>query len=200
MFAPVVMPFQITAAIFAIVLVAVCLYFRHPKAVVLSILAAMILFIPSCTGVMLVVDLFRYGRFDYASATDIPDDGYIDIPSTAANIVLYRNGAGHWARFTVATDDLLRWIAEMRSLRPDLNDTSEHDDRLADGLAHLPESVRTETLELKSQMFADRFPDTGWEYDPAMNEYRVWRSDRGGGYTIWHIPDSDVAYLSAGYW
>ena len=156
----------------------------------------MLLFIPSCVGVMAVVDLQRYGRFDYSTASEIPDDGYIELPATATDITLYRNGAGHWAKFMIDTPSLRSWIDERRSLRPDLN--THHDDD--EWSPRDTDTQRPDTLELHQQIFENRFPDTGWSYDPSMLEVDVSRSDRGGGYTVWHVPSTNDTYISAGYW
>jgi hypothetical protein len=144
---------------------------------------------------MAVVDSHRYGRFDYGNASDIPDDGYIELPTNATEITLYRNGAGHWAKFTIDTPSLKSWINDRLSLRPDLNEL--HDD---EWLQIDTETQRPDLLELNQQIFNIRFPETGWAYDPSMMEVHVSRSGRGGGYTVWHVPSTGETYLSAGYW
>ena len=163
MLAPLVLPFQITIAVFAILWCVGALALRTPKRIALLSLAVMLLFIPSCVGVMAIVDSQRYGRFDYADASVIPDDGYIELPMNATDITLYRNGAGHWAKFTIDTPSLRSWIDERRSLRPDLN--QYHDDD--EWLAKPTDPQRPDTLELNQQIFGNRFPDTGWIYMSA---------------------------------
>lgn len=196
MFAPLVLPFQITAAAFALLWCVGALALRTPKRIARLSLAAVLLFIPSCVGVMAIVDLQRYGRFDYATASEIPEDGYIELPSTAKNVTLYRNSAGHWARFTIDSPSLRSWIDERRSLRPDLNGHHDDDEWSAkDTKLQWPGM-----LELKQRIFEDHFPKTGWSYDPSMLEVDVSRSDRGGGYTVWHVPSSGDTYIRAAYW
>lgn len=145
---------------------------------------------------MSVVDARRYGRFDYAAANEIPDDGYIELPASATDITLFRSGAGHWAKFSIDTPTLGSWIDERLSLRPDLNNSHDANE-WAPKATH---SQPPDTLELNQQIFGDRFPDTGWIYDPAMLEIQISRSDRGGGYTVWHVPSNGDTYISAGYW
>lgn len=193
MFAPLILPFQITVVLFAVGMVVAARSLRSRLRIVWLTLVPMLLFIPSCAGVMLIVDLVRYGRFDYASANEIPRDGYIHLPPTATKIELHRNGAGHWAKFVVSTEDLREWVREQRSCRPDLN--SPRDDEWIVRRDSNPE------LQASNQkVFESRFPDTGWSYDPGMIEVHVTRSARGGGFTIWHIPSSGVTYLRASYW
>ena len=165
---------------------------KQSKAVVL---AAPVLFIPSCVGVMMVVDQFRYGRSDYASVAEIPDDGYIELPPQAVDIVLYRHGGGHYARFSISSDSLRSWVDQMRSLRADLNESGADPWR-----GPMADFASDESLDLSRSVFAQQFPDTGWSYDPRMIEATVTRSDRGGGYTIWHLPENELTYLRAGYW
>ena len=196
MFAPIALPFQITVAAFAILWCVCAFILRTPKRIAWLSLAAVFLFIPSCVGVMAIVDLQRYGRFDYATASEIPDDGYIELPATATDITLYKNGAGHWAKFTIDTPALRSWIDERRSLRPDLN--RHHDDD--EWLAKATKLQRPDMHELNQQVFGNRFPETGWTYDPSMLQVHVSRSDRGGGYKVWHEPSTGDTFISAGYW
>lgn len=196
MFASLVLPFQITAVLFLVVLVVSNLWVRKGKFVVLSLLAGVLLFIPSCVGVMAVVDAFRYGKFEYATASEINQDPYIELPPNAKQIVLHRNSGRHIARFEIGTEELLAWLEKMRALRPDLNPKQIQDKafEVAD------KRGRKEMLASRSDWFADEFFETEWEFDPEMRKYHVMRSDRGGGYSVWHAPDSGVAYLNAGYW
>ncbi len=196
MLAPLVLPFQITVAVFVTFWCVGALTLRTPKRIALLSVASVLLFIPSCVGVTALVDSQRYGRFNYALASEIPDDGYIELPAHAAEVTIYRNAAGHWARFTISTPSLRSWIDERRSLRPDLNPQHDEDEWAANGGDAQPPDL----LERNQQVFRSRFPDTGWTYGPSMLEMHVSRSDRGGGYTVWHVPTTGDTYLSAGYW
>lgn len=199
MLAQFVLPFQITASIFVVVwIVAV---WRLQKRIAFITVSLLLLFIPACTGIKSIVDAFRYGRFEYASALDVPADGYIKLPPSATQIVLYRDGAGHRARFSISTELLRTWIDEQRALRPDLNSSPNDQeweikpDAKAVGAIDL-----SDHLELVQQLFRQRFPDTNWTFDPAMIHVTVTRSDRGGGFSVWHVPATGETYLSAGYW
>ncbi|WP_404308104.1 hypothetical protein [Neorhodopirellula lusitana] len=202
MLAPVVLPFQITCLILVVVWFAGVIWLRAPKRVGLLTLAVAFAFIPSCTGVMFVVDAYRYGRFEYESTADIPSDGYIELPDAATDITLFRHGAGNFARFSIDTGELHGWIDQQRSLQPELNAGLSWDNRenVDDEQATQHEYIRTEMLVLNQELFALRFPETGWQYDPTMIQAQVSRSRRGGGYTIWHVPATGDTYLSASYW
>ncbi|WP_442507119.1 DUF308 domain-containing protein [Novipirellula sp. SH528] len=131
-------------------------------------------------------DQSRYGRFEYANAADIPNDWYIELPSSAKGITLFQDEMGHRARFTVATDDLTSWVERTRSLKPNLN-LPEDDD----------EWTSQSTEQFSAKIFARRFSDTDWTYTPGMLELHVTRASDFGGYTIWHEPETDVTYLAA---
>lgn len=196
MFAPLVLPFQITVVAFAIFWFVGALVFRTRERIAWMTLAAILLFIPSCAGVMAVVDTQRYGRFDYDNASEIPSDRYLELPGDATDITVYRSDSGHWAKFTIDTQALQSWIDSRRSLQPDLNRKNDDDEWLASPSVSLQDDV----LEQKQQAFSSRFPGTGWTYDPAMHEIHVILSERGGGFTLWHIPASGATYISAAYW
>ncbi len=196
MLAPLILPFQITLAVFAVLWCLGAYTLRTPKQIAWLSLAALFLFIPSCTGIMCIVDWQRYGRFDYADSSEIPDDGYIELPANAKDITLYRNGARHWAKFNVDTPSLRSWIDDRRTLQPDLNPYQDDDE----WQAKPSDTQRPDMVEADQQIFGNRFPDTGWVYDPTMVQIHVTRSARGGGYTVWHVQSTGDAYLSASYW
>lgn len=196
MLAPVVLPFQITVALFAVLWCLGAFTLRTPKRIAWLSLAALLLFIPSCTGIMAIVDLQRYGRFNYADASEIPHDGYIELPESAKDITLYRNGAGHWAKFKIDTTTLRAWIDDRRALQPDLYQYHDDDEWLAKPRNTQAQDERNQ----EQQVFANRFPDSGWVYDPMMVRVRVTRSKRGSGYTLWHLSATGDTYLNASYW
>ena len=184
MFAPVVLPFQITCVVMILFLIIGLLRSNGGKAKVVVVCSSLLLFIPSCTAVMFAVDQFRYGRFEYASRSEMPEDGYIELPPTAQKITLYRNGAGHWAKFAIETSALMEWIEKMRALRPGLKTDLDGDEWVNNAIPQ----IQAEMGKLYAEEFANRFPDTGWQYKPSMNRYYVNRSDRGGGFLSLRCP------------
>lgn len=195
MFASAVLPFQITAAIFAVLWVVGALLLKPRQIAWLSI-ATVLLFIPFCIGVTVIVDSVRYGRFQYKTAAEIPQDGYIELPPAATNITLYRNASGHWGRFSIDTPTLQLWVEERRSLRPDLNKLQQTDEGKSGTVA----MQHPEMIQIAKSIFDNRFPGTGWSYDPSMIEFHVSTSKRGGGYTLYHIRETGDTYLRAAYW
>ena len=193
MLAPLVLPVQITAGLLALLWVAGWLWPRTARRFDLYTALLMVLFIPSCVGVGTVVDMFRYGRFDYAQATDIPADGYVEQPDAATKITLYRFYSGHKARFTIETTSLKKWVDERRAQRPELNNTEEPTP--AKSFPQEPE-----ILAVNRRLFDIRFRDTGWTYNPLMQEYSAILAADGAGFHLWHLPDTGETYLWASYW
>ncbi len=198
MFASGVLPFQITVVIFVISLIILNVTARRRRFFLESIFAAALLFIPSCIGVTFLIDLARYGKFEYEAASEINHDPYIKLPDSARNIVLHRNAGGYIARFSVTTPRLKAWIEEMRSIRPDLNRLK--DVNRNDWHENIDSPLYNKMAEMNSEMFANRFSAVEWKYDPKMHEFQVLMSDRGGGFTVYQAPGSDIAYLTAAYW
>ncbi len=188
----IMLPFEITSVLFAIIVVGLCLKFRRAKARLLIVFAAAILFIPSCIGIMSIVDHYRYGRFEYSTAADIPKNDtnrHVSTPAGATDIVLYINGSCHRMKFSIAPGELMDWVAELRG------GTQESPEPLADNEMILSDQEKAVMAEYERKEFESRFDGVGWIYDPAMRQYKI------GSYRIWHVPDSDVAYLSSsGYW
>ncbi|MDQ3333292.1 MAG: hypothetical protein M3552_22040 [Planctomycetota bacterium] len=196
MSAPVVLPFQITCAILLIALVATPFVFRRAASRAMAIVAAFVLFIPSCTAVMLVVDQFRYGRFEYATAAEVPTGGYLEFPASATDIVVESYGAGHKARFNVGTDELRDWIVALKGKLPEYYST---DGRAIEDSPEQrsPQDVLAEYD--RRSAFEQTFAELGWSYDPAMVQFSVTRNTRGGGYTIWHLSETGETYLRGYY-
>ncbi len=181
MLAPLVLPFQLTIALLVVVWLVANLSYRKQGFAAKSFLLALVAFVPVLIGVQLLVDHVRYGKFEYATASELAADGYVELPPDATDIVVYRSGGGHQARFSVDPASLQDWIDRMQAKRRDLNN---------------PAVIASNTPEL----FHHRFEGTSWSYEPGMQTSHVTRNDRGGGFTVWYVPGSDVAFLAGGYW
>lgn len=71
MFWPVILPFQITCGALIVAVVLLTVYASpksgtHFKSLCFYSLVALVAFIPSCTGIMMVIDVVRFGDFQYA--------------------------------------------------------------------------------------------------------------------------------------
>ena len=166
MFSGAVLPFQITAAVFAVALVVSNAAVRKWSFAVLSVSAAVVLFCPACIGVGMIVEAVKYGRFEYADTSGMPAHRYVHLPPEAQNIVLHTSSARHEARFVISTPELEEWILETRSTQPELSEAtaapsdSDWSPKLAAGMRRY-----------EAERFKNDFPLSGWSYEPGMREY-----------------------------
>lgn len=179
MFAPLILPFLLTALTVALVsLVAVGILpmygYSIRKTVVSTFCVSVILFIPFCVGISTIVDSLRYGTFSYRSAAEIRDP-YVELPASATKITLVKYATGHFARFTAANDKIVEWLA-MKNAKKD-------DSPVALSTA-LPKGI--------GQM--------GWPLYEVARLYRGPRTAWGGGFNVLYSPQQENAYLSADYW
>ncbi|XOF35185.1 MAG: hypothetical protein ACL93V_07830 [Candidatus Electrothrix sp. YB6] len=67
-----------------------------------SVLLVIILFVPSCIGVMEIVDSIRYGTFTYNKHMEVDGRRIRNwMPPKATNIVVHKTSYGHFAKFTI---------------------------------------------------------------------------------------------------
>ena len=165
----------------------------------ISCYAGAILITTFQVGIAFLSDSDTNGKFEYATAAELKEIPEIKLPGGAKNIVLYRFGLGHKIRFEITSEELMNWIEQMRSINPELNKNREHENQWHTIKHEMPESKVIELQEIYSEIFDNRFSKTGWKYDPQMHEYQVTFLGNGNGFTIYHVPKSNVAYLSAAY-
>jgi len=69
--------------------------------------AGFVAFVPSCTGIMHVLDGHRFGVFTYATFDEV-DDARVEryLPPTATNITIHKQAIGFRARFTITQAQL----------------------------------------------------------------------------------------------
>lgn len=186
MFASLVWPFKITLVLLGIGFVWAVATAKKSSQAYLRILCLLLAFIPSCTGISLLMDQFRYGRFRHENMQSLAGDKYVILPAGATHIELFKHSMGHLAQFSITTPELLDWIKAQRAIRPDLNAPSRQ------------ESEKPGNFEPST--FVETFKPLGASCDSAMIEYAISLSDRGGSYRVWHSPGSGVAFLRAYYW
>ena len=110
---PLVLPFKITFWVLA-GLVATATVFapvakcRRSRTLLVSLLAAALLFVPSCSAVMAVIDANRFGLFQVASFDEM-DDFRVRryLPPEARDITIEKQAAGYRARFKISNSSTL---------------------------------------------------------------------------------------------
>ncbi len=189
---PLILPATLTACIFAgviacMTLVAPLLKFRRLPMFLITCLLGLLAFVPSCTGVMAVVDARRFGLFTYKTAADVGDfrvDRYL--PPTATNITLHKHAQGFRARYTISE-------AELMSYLDDLWARYGHESVTERGQLSQGKDIGTETHRLA-------YGDLGWPYLPDAVEFHSPTAANGAGFSVWFSPSKQIAYEDAGYW
>ncbi len=189
---PIVFPFQITVCLFALVIIIATLAAPLARLKRLPTFFAMMLlgvvgFIPSCSGIMEVIDAKRFGVFSYASFEDVNDfrvERYL--PPDAKQIIIDKYPQGFRARFKISREQLDAYLDE-------LWDTyGEYSAVKRGGVLSM------NRIDLESHNL--RFGDLGWPHLPDATEYYSPRAANGAGFSVWYSPAEGVAYERAGYW
>jgi hypothetical protein len=188
MFWSTILPFQITTALWAVI-IAVVTYFA-PKfgkkrfSIALSCIGlGFLLFIPSCAIIQTIAAPFRFGIFHYPNYAAINDwrvERYL--PSLAADITLEKpkHTNGFRAKFKITKPELEGWFNESWNR----------------GKAYSVIS-REESQDVSA---SPDFSDLGWPPLTDAIQYVGPTKGNGAGYIIWYSESQGVAYEDAGYW
>lgn len=188
---PVILPFKITAAIFAVLVIALTLYAislkrRRAKVLVAIYALAFVFFIPSCIVVHVVTDYVRFGTFHYDKYSQVQDfriERYL--PPQSTNITLHKIGPGHWAKYTIAEEDLKDFLDHLWSQYPQYSVMSRS--KLEDGA-------------LASETAYYSFEQLNWSPLKNAIAFSSPRAPNGAGATYYYDPVTRVAYHKANYW
>lgn len=191
MFAPMILPVQLTCIIFLILAVLVASWpgraASRRRRIACFALLTPIAFIASCVGISVVVDAGRYGKFEYAKASQIRDS-YIHLPPAATDITVLKSDSRHYARFTVEPDRFREWLDDewirAREFMTPVNSKPDYDS----------------APEVGREQFEAYFRESEWDFLPDLHEYRGPTSARGGGFTAYYSRSRQIAYLWEGYW
>ena len=159
------------------------------KVVYTAIGLTLVGFIPSCIGVGLVLDNFRFGHFHHASFEDVNDfriERYL--PPDSTNIELYKGFGGdrYFAKYEITHADLTgyvdecweRWAEYSGMPRPDL------------------EYPPTKYFELD----LPEFSNLEWSLNGEIEIYHSPVEADGGGATYYHELNTGVTLQRAYYW
>lgn len=189
---PLVLPLKITfwslIAIVAIVTVfAPQLKWQRAKTFLVSSTLALVAFIPSCTGVMYLVDEARFGSFEYPSFDDVKDpraERYL--PTTATQIKMHKHASGYRAQYRIAETD---FHAYLDSLWKQYGQYSSVKRGEMSGEA-LP--VSQEQLELV-------FSGLDWKCPSGAIEFHSPSEADGGGAVYYFDASAGVVFQRTGY-
>jgi hypothetical protein len=190
MFWTTVLPAQITLGILTGIIIVLIyaapkLKKRRGSVFVWGTLLSILLFIPSCTVVMIITDYFRFGVFhfrDFNAVNDYHVQG--DLPEAASEITVEKFPNGHRAKYTIASEELKRWHEQFWKL---------HDSTIARDQIDLRENI-------DAADFARWFGHLKWSLPIDAEYYHGPVTARGGGYSIWYSPTEHTAYQNSAYW
>jgi len=192
MFWPIQLPFQITCCLFVALILAALCYARWSKRsagkiIVLTFIVSMLAFIPSCIGVGVIVDQYRFGHFEhstYAEVNDFRIERYLPTASRDINLFKHLDGNGYRAKYMIDREDLISYIDE------NWEDWGEYS------------AISREDLARPNEEFSDgeRFEDLGWSIDGVVEIFHSPVESDGGGATYYHHAESGQTLQFAGYW
>ncbi|SFJ01174.1 hypothetical protein [Planctomicrobium piriforme] len=196
---PLVLPVKITFSLLA-VLVTLLTVFRpvrkwnRGKTFVVALLSAGLLLVPSCIGIMGIVDGLRFGTFQYASFSDVNDfrvERYL--PTKASDITLNKSSMGHLAKYSISESDLKDYVDQL------WKNWGEHSAISRDDL----QKQRSETpsaLEAIRSNFELAFRRLRWPAPASLIELHSPVEPDGGGAVYFYDPMTQTGYHKAGYW
>ncbi len=190
MFWSVVLPFKITfLTIFSVVILLVVFRIRAKKPlgkfIALSFVLSIVAFIPSCIGIQMLVDPFRFGNFEYKSYADIGDSHVKRyMPSAAKDIDVIQKKQSNVAVYTISRAELQQWILEYSKGK----DSSSY---------HIPKQETEITLEHDHKYNMELF---GWDMPRDSIKYNAPTYLNGAGFQVWHSESKNRAYQVSRYW
>ncbi len=161
---------------------------KRSKTLGISLLLALIAFIPSCTGIMFVVDNFRFGKFycqHYSEVNDFRIERFL--PNTATNITLHKQANGHHARYEISKSEFHAFIDGLWK-QYGAYSTAKRDELYGEGKLATQEDFELDFQPLDWKPLAN-----------ALRYHSPIEAD-GGGATYYYDDGAGIAYHRAGYW
>ena len=148
----------------------------------------MVAFIPSCTGIMMAIDAFRFGDFRYASYNDVPDvRSQRYLPESATDIQMRKHANGYFARYRLSSDAFNLYLDDI------WQEYGEQSAVERGGFSDEGESVDPESFNMT-------FRDLGWDCPPNTIVYYSPREPDGGGATYYVDSSSNLVFQRTGFW
>ncbi|TWU55340.1 hypothetical protein [Rubripirellula reticaptiva] len=189
---PIILPLKITLWVLAgfivtAVVVAPLFKWRRGKVAFVSLLVALLAFIPVCAGIGSVLDSNRFGVFDYETYAEVQDfriERYL--PPEARDITIDKYAMGYRARYTIKLDELAAYLDESWAE--------------ADGRSAVPRDQLGDGDSVASERFGYSFDGLDWGVPAdALHFHSPVQSD-GGGADYYFDPQTNIVLQHAGYW
>ena len=192
MFWPIVSPFGISVLLITI-LVTLLTIFSQPfkwsrkKTFLTSSIIGFIMVIPSCTGLMLIMDSYRFGIFTYQKYDEVQDFRIERfLPTSATNITLHKTSGSYQAKYQISEEDLLSYLNNMWDKYGEKSAVKREDFK-SDGT----------TVLMKSWF---RFKNLNWDLPDRATMYHSTRAGNGAGADYFYNHETQTVYQSSYYW
>lgn len=198
---PIVLPVELTIGLLAALVgfatvAAPAWKWKRRRTFVGSSLLAGLLFVPSCVGIMEVVDNIRFGTFQYASYLDVKDirvERYL--PPTATNVTLKKYSSGHMARYTISESDLKDYVDELWKRNGEHSAISHKD---LDPTPGAPAGFNG--IPFTSAEFESTFLSSEWPTPDNLIELHGPSGASGSGAVYVYDRATQTGYHRASYW
>lgn len=192
MFWPLVLPVQLTFVIMlALIVISTVLAFAlnwKPIRVLVGTTAfSIVAFVPSCSGIMSVLDARRFGIFHHATCGEVQDFRiHRYLPDSARSITLVKTSMGHRAKYFISESELRAYIERL---------WKKHGEQSAIPRKDLKEGEIARLDEIQRQ-----FGGLGWPPLPNAIRFHSPVEGDGGSAEYFYDASSGTAYHCAAYW
>jgi hypothetical protein len=192
---PVILPIQITVVLIVAVVGLVTALaprwkWKRLRVLMVSLLCGSLAFVPTCMGIAVIVDSWRFGLFHYATFSEVRDVRIERfLPPMATNIALDKYASGHRARYSIREPDLVAYVDEM---------WSKHS-RMTKVAASKRDPERPLTSS-ERDWFQHDFERLGWTVSESTVVLAGPHAANGAGASYYYDRRAGLAYHRAGYW
>ena len=157
---------------------------KRLNAFFVSSILAVLFFVPGCMGIMVALDPFRFGTFEYDSFAEVNDfrvERYL--PPDAKDIVIFKPGGGngYQARYRISPVEFRAYLDKI--------------------LKHgIETDVDKEGVPVSIDEMMSDFRNLDWPPLQAPVRFRSPFESDGGGATYYNDGEAGIVYQRVGYW
>jgi hypothetical protein len=189
---PILTPFKISIIIAVIITFSLAALspkfkWKRKKTFFISSIINFIMIIPSCTGIMYVMDSYRFGLFEYKNYEEI-NDFRVErfLPKESKQISLLKNANGYSAKYHISEEELKAYINNL---------WKKYGSKSA-----VKRSEMNEGEILQKQMYEYIFKNLNWDLPEQVIIYNTPRASNGAGATYYYDRKQKISYQRSAYW